>query len=89
MAAPAVTKPRRLAGVGADQHYDGKLHYPMAVYGKRPSDGVIVSRLVADAAALELLLSTEPGYAWASSPADHGVETHPGDTSIAESAVVK
>lgn len=67
---------RRAGGAGADQHYEGKVHYPAAVYGKK-KDGTVVSRRVEDAAAFAALRDEDHSVEWASSPADHGIETHP------------
>lgn len=67
---------KRLAGgAGADQHYEGKQHYPAAVYGKK-KDGTIVSRLVNDSEAFAELRDEDHSIEWAASPADHGLETH-------------
>jgi hypothetical protein len=72
---------KRAGGAGADQHYDGKLHYPAAVYGKK-KDGTVVSRLVKDAAEYEALQAEDGSITWAASPADHGLETQPAGSVI-------
>jgi hypothetical protein len=64
--------------------YDGKQHYPKALYGKYP-DGTVVVEKVEDKAAHDRLLETRADLDWAESPADHGLETAPGGTPIESS----
>lgn len=61
--------------------YDGKQHYPKALYGKY-ADGTIVVEKVASKEAHDKLLETRPDLGWAESPADHGLETAPAGTPI-------
>lgn len=63
-------------------HYEGKQVYPKVLYGKNKK-GEVVSQTVKDADAHLKLAKEYPGYGWASSPADHDVETAPAATPLA------
>lgn len=71
-------------------HYDGKQHYPAAVYGKL-ADGSVVSRLVETPEHHEQVLAEgrKTGVSWMASPADHGLETCPSGVPVDTAQVGK
>lgn len=67
----------------ASNDYEGKQHYPKALYGKN-AKGEVVQRRVESASDHYALEKEAPGMGWTEDLASHGVETHPAASVVAD-----